>query len=159
MVSTATTHEVFEIEDAFSLAELEEVRERIGDSVRDGAPSPIRRHRIYLEPQPTPNSLTDYAAEWTATWRRQAACRGADGLFFNGRGGNDATSKALAICMTCPVRSECLEFAIDNAQAVGIWGGLPLRWREKARRLIRRQGLTVSEAIDVIDHERGLRAS
>ena len=32
--------------------------------------------------------------------------------------------KALKICEACPVRKECLRWALDNKQVWGIWGGL-----------------------------------
>lgn len=33
-------------------------------------------------------------------------------------------AKAKALCATCPVRLECLEYADDNDEREGIWGGL-----------------------------------
>lgn len=32
--------------------------------------------------------------------------------------------RAKAICMSCPVQAECLEFSHDNDERTGIWGGL-----------------------------------
>jgi WhiB family redox-sensing transcriptional regulator len=31
---------------------------------------------------------------------------------------------ALAVCGECPVRSECLNWALNNLETEGIWGGL-----------------------------------
>ena len=33
-------------------------------------------------------------------------------------------SRAKAICRTCPVNRECLEYAVSIREAHGIWGGL-----------------------------------
>jgi WhiB family redox-sensing transcriptional regulator len=41
------------------------------------------------------------------------------------------------MCSTCPVRSECLEYAIAAEERWGVWGGLTAPERE---RLMRRQG-------------------
>lgn len=52
-------------------------------------------------------------------------------------GDNRAAKK---VCKTCPVRSECLEYALENFISFGIWGGLTgpervrLRWKRKHER-------------------------
>jgi WhiB family transcriptional regulator, redox-sensing transcriptional regulator len=62
-------------------------------------------------------------APFAARWREQAACRGADlNLFFPGRG--ESAGPARRICTQCPVRQQCLEFAVSNRTVYGIWGGL-----------------------------------
>jgi WhiB family transcriptional regulator, redox-sensing transcriptional regulator len=60
-------------------------------------------------------------------WRLLAACRSADpDLFFpvsvSGRSLEQVT-EAKAICSGCPVRQECLAFALGTGQLHGIWGG------------------------------------
>jgi len=40
---------------------------------------------------------------------------------------NDLQVEALAICITCPVRDDCLTFAVRTGQQYGIWGGQPQR--------------------------------
>lgn len=68
-------------------------------------------------------------------WHQAAACRGCDpDLFFPTRGA--ATKAIKAICARCPVRSECLDAALVNAERWGIWGGLSERARRKERRHI-----------------------
>ena len=56
-----------------------------------------------------------------------AACRSADpDLFFPISASGPAleqAAKAKAICATCPVRRECLAFALRTGQVHGIWGG------------------------------------
>ena len=54
-------------------------------------------------------------------WQEQAACAVEDNsLFFPKAGG---THKARAICARCPVQGECLEYALTNHIAWGVWGG------------------------------------
>jgi WhiB family redox-sensing transcriptional regulator len=60
-------------------------------------------------------------------WLRQAACVGEDPeLFFpvgtQGPALRDITS-AKRVCARCPVTSECLDWALDNGQTAGVWGG------------------------------------
>lgn len=61
-------------------------------------------------------------------WRLSAACRAADPeLFFpmsaTAQSRNEI-AQAKAICAACPVRPECLEFAVTTRQRHGIWGSL-----------------------------------
>ena len=66
-------------------------------------------------------------------WRQQAACRDSDTNVFFPDSDADA-GPALAICAVCPVRIECLEYAVRIREPHGIWGGLNELER---RRLIR----------------------
>ena len=65
-----------------------------------------------------------------------AAAKGGPRLFvgFNHRF-HPALWKAKAVCAGCPVRKDCLEFALDTSQEYGIWGG----YDEDERRPLRRQ--------------------
>lgn len=66
-------------------------------------------------------------------WRKHGACRGADPeIFFPSRG--EATAEAKEICAGCPVRGECLDFALDIGEKFGIWGGKSERERRRMRR-------------------------
>jgi hypothetical protein len=67
-------------------------------------------------------------------WAAQAACAGqpAD-VWFPERGGSAATAKS--VCAHCPVRIECLDYALRWGIGHGVWGGLSMRER---RRLSRR---------------------
>jgi WhiB family transcriptional regulator, redox-sensing transcriptional regulator len=70
------------------------------------------RHRSSTAPAP-----------FAARWRELAACRGTDlNLFFPGRG--ESAGPARRTCARCPVRRQCLEFAVSNRIVCGIWGGL-----------------------------------
>jgi WhiB family transcriptional regulator, redox-sensing transcriptional regulator len=78
-------------------------------------------------------------ARWNdSAWRLDAACAHMDTLIFFpiGETGPVAQQVSLAksICASCPVREQCLEFAIATIQNDGIWGGTT----EDERRLIKR---------------------
>jgi|HubBroStandDraft_1064217.scaffolds.fasta_scaffold09286_5 WhiB family redox-sensing transcriptional regulator len=72
-------------------------------------------------------------------WWGAGACRDAEPeLFFpisaHGGAGSDIR-RAKLICAACPVRSECLNYALRHRQEQGIWGGLT----DEERRLLRRR--------------------
>jgi WhiB family redox-sensing transcriptional regulator len=65
-------------------------------------------------------------------WMKRAQCRGEDpALFFPSLGGNAA--KARGICSICPVRPECLAYALADPELAGVWGGTSDRERRKLR--------------------------
>ncbi|MFE1428401.1 WhiB family transcriptional regulator [Streptomyces fungicidicus] len=72
-------------------------------------------------------------------WRGRAACRTEDpDLFFPiGTSGPALmqTEQAKAVCRRCPVREQCLEWALDTGQSVGVWGGTS----ETERRALKRR--------------------
>jgi len=72
------------------------------------------------------------------SWAARAACAGDYPEFWfpverAGRGVADYTH-ARAVCAECPVRAECLDCAIRNGEAYGVWGGLTPRERDELRR-------------------------
>ena len=73
------------------------------------------------------------------TWRNQAICRDTDpDLFFPiGTTGQALVQidRAKEVCDVCPVKADCLDYALETNQDSGIWGGLD----EEQRRNIRRQ--------------------
>jgi WhiB family redox-sensing transcriptional regulator len=80
-----------------------------------------------------------------ADWRSRGACRTADpGLFF-GHDGETADVRdereeaAKTVCRRCPVRSECLSYAVAKPETAGVWGGMGEDERARyRRRLLRR---------------------
>lgn len=67
-------------------------------------------------------------------WWRHAACNGVDpDLFFPEIGGN--ATYAQKICATCVARPACLQYAIDNGEKYGVWGGTTARERRLMRGL------------------------
>lgn len=67
-------------------------------------------------------------------WTINAACRQTDPdrLFVQGA----EQHQAKALCLSCPVRTECLADALDNHVEFGVWGGMTERER---RALLRRR--------------------
>ena len=74
-------------------------------------------------------------------WRRHAACRACSPDLFFPAGTTGAAlheiEAAKAVCMACPVQSQCLRFALRTGQAYGIWGGTTEDERVTMRRLAR----------------------
>ncbi|MGW3633562.1 WhiB family transcriptional regulator [Streptomyces sp. NPDC005122] len=72
-------------------------------------------------------------------WRESAACRTVDpDLFFPIGSTGPAlpqVEEAKAVCRRCPVRDECLRWALDTGQTIGVWGGTS----ENERRTLRRR--------------------
>lgn len=67
-------------------------------------------------------------------WRQRAACKDEPTRLFFPDEGEPASPAAKAICGACPVRVECLEFAMATGQRAGVWGGLGSKQRERLRR-------------------------
>ena len=91
-------------------------------------------------------------ARFAARWRERAACCGADlDLFYPERG--ESADPARLVCARCPVCQPCLEYALSNRIASGIWGGLTERERRplqsewvQAERLDRDRAVLAADA-------------
>ena len=69
------------------------------------------------------------------SWQERALCAQTDPeAFFPERGGS--TREAKKVCVSCEVRAECLEYALENDERFGIWGGLSERERRKLKRRV-----------------------
>ena len=67
------------------------------------------------------------------SWQDEANCLGVDpDLFFPERGAS--TREAKDVCRGCVVKNDCLEYALENGEKFGIWGGLSERERRRLRR-------------------------
>lgn len=70
-------------------------------------------------------------------WQTMAACRGEPvEMFIPDRGG--PTLRAKQLCATCPVRAECLRYALAIPDLVGYWAGTNERERRRLRAARRR---------------------
>ncbi|EFG03734.1 WhiB-family transcriptional regulator (plasmid) [Streptomyces clavuligerus] len=72
-------------------------------------------------------------------WRHNATCREEDpDLFFPIGNSGPALlqiKEAKTVCARCPVIEHCLQWAMESAQAHGVWGGLD----EDERRALKRR--------------------
>lgn len=74
-----------------------------------------------------------YALFRPLPWADRAVCAQTDPeLFYPEKGGDAHTGRAL--CQSCPVAAECLDYALDNNEQFGIWGGLTAHDRRELRR-------------------------
>ena len=71
-------------------------------------------------------------------WMDRALCREVDPeLFFpHGKGSVTRTmaAEARGVCFDCPVRHECLEYALADPHIEGVWGGTTDQQRREMRR-------------------------
>jgi WhiB family redox-sensing transcriptional regulator len=73
------------------------------------------------------------------SWQDRAACRDMDVLFFGPDGEprperEIREAEAKKVCVSCPVRRQCLDYALGNSIKHGIWGGLDQEERARERR-------------------------
>ena len=62
------------------------------------------------------------------SWHADAACRGmGPEIFYPGLG--ESVNRAMALCVLCTVRPECLRYGLVHSPQVGIWGGTSGRTR------------------------------
>ena len=73
----------------------------------------------------------------TATpWVADALCAEIDPDLFmpeKGAKGREDTRAAIAVCRQCPVSAQCLEYALTNGIAYGIWGAHSAQDRDRLR--------------------------
>lgn len=81
----------------------------------------------------------------TATWPRRAACRDIDTeMFFPVSASAAAADPAKRVCSRCPVKPDCLAYALALGDDWGVWGGTD----PGDRRRIRAGRLTPAEAME-----------
>jgi WhiB family transcriptional regulator, redox-sensing transcriptional regulator len=75
-------------------------------------------------------TLPDLLTAPATTWQQRGLCREGDSSIFfppthfEHKPEREAReAKAKAICARCPVRSECLEWALETREPFGVWGG------------------------------------
>jgi WhiB family redox-sensing transcriptional regulator len=90
----------------------------------------------YTEDQLTP----EYDAEHA--WMLAGLCRDRDPSFFFPSDGV-GVDHARRVCSTCPVKAECLEYALRYRIEHGVWGGASERER---RRILRSRRTAVVNA-------------
>jgi WhiB family redox-sensing transcriptional regulator len=108
------------------------VVQTLRSSPRVQTASPTARGRLITEP-------TFRHDPRETAWIERASCLDQDPELFFPVGTTGAAvvqaERAKVVCAACPVRGECLHWALDTCQDAGVWGGLD----EEERRVIRRQ--------------------
>ena len=67
------------------------------------------------------------------SWQERALCAQTDPeAFFPEKGGS--TREAKKVCLSCEVRADCLEYALNHDERFGIWGGMFERERRKLKK-------------------------
>lgn len=83
-----------------------------------------------------PNALHD--------WEHDAACATRDDInpdwWFPDKGDSTSHHRAIAICNQCPVKTQCLNYALDAGERFGIWGGQSWHQRRDTLRQRRNRG-------------------
>jgi WhiB family redox-sensing transcriptional regulator len=96
-----------------------------------------------------PRFKRDPAETW---WIEHSRCIGEDPELFFPVGSTGSalaqTARAIEICEGCPVRAECLEWALETCQDAGVWGGLGEEERRQIRRARRRATAAATEPSD-----------
>jgi WhiB family redox-sensing transcriptional regulator len=65
-------------------------------------------------------------------WMADAECKQSDPeLFYPDTGHSSRDGRA--VCARCPVRAECLAYAIEHHERYGVWGGMSERQRRHMR--------------------------
>jgi hypothetical protein len=113
------------------------------------------------EAPPQPHAFAQFLS---IPWRQAAACRGmaprgpdVDKVrhsWFPEWG--ETQQPAKDVCFTCPVRVQCLEFALETEERYGIWGGLSRIERDYCAELMKR-GIPTIMAIEQAQDFRKLK--
>ncbi|MGX4688578.1 WhiB family transcriptional regulator [Streptomyces sp. JNUCC 63] len=68
-----------------------------------------------------------------SAWQDRALCTQTGADFFFPEPGS-SVREAKRICGMCEMRSACLEYALENDERFGVWGGLSEKERQALRR-------------------------
>ena len=66
-------------------------------------------------------------------WMRTGLCAQTDPAAFHPEKG-EPTRPAKSVCAVCPVREQCLSYALETNQQFGVWGGHSAKERRALRR-------------------------
>lgn len=78
-------------------------------------------------------------------WYIKGECRSHDpDLWYPEKGDRVSEKLAKKHCLNCPVRNECLGFALENDEPWGIWGALLPRERRSLQRRQRKEFLKLT---------------
>lgn len=109
-----------------------------------------------IQTQPfTSRPTTGAAASVTDAldWRQFSSCKDEDPeMFFPagvGRRFDAQVEEAQQVCRPCPVREQCLEWALNARQDTGVWGGLSEQERRRIHK--RRPSIAHHEARSAVE--------
>lgn len=84
----------------------------------------------------------------TETWRELALCKDRDTNDFYPEMGVKGAAKQVremkVFCRQCSVILDCLDYALENDEQFGIWGGMTPKERSRIRR---QQGVLAKETV------------
>lgn len=82
-------------------------------------------------------------------WVRDALCAQTDPeVFFAEPGETEKVAAAKRVCAGCPVRLDCLNFALRNGEKFGVWGGLSPAERQVVDSTVVRESFgSIDEAV------------
>jgi WhiB family transcriptional regulator, redox-sensing transcriptional regulator len=75
-------------------------------------------------------------------WQQKGLCTQSDPEIFFPDPGASAVA-AIEVCLQCPVRAECLGWAIEHDERFGVWGGTSEAYRQH----LRFSGASLAEAL------------
>lgn len=79
-------------------------------------------------------------------WALDGACRGKDNAtWFPERGEHHVTATARVVCVGCPVRTDCLAYALIANEKYGTWGGASENQRRQLRAQLRAREIDIDE--------------
>jgi WhiB family redox-sensing transcriptional regulator len=102
-------------------------------------------------------NMSAFESDNAVVWMADTACEGMDvNVFILDKG--DSAAEAKKTCADCPVRAQCLAWALEHDERFGVWGGKTARERagmgetladaqldagvERARNRLRNAGLS-----------------
>lgn len=95
------------------------------DECRDVASAAKRRSRAMVRDQRRRFTSGRPEAHDPMWWADHAVCASTrPDVFFPTGSGPRLYDTAKGVCVGCPVRAECLDYAIRTSQPYGCWGGL-----------------------------------
>ena len=91
--------------------------------------------------------------ETALAWQADALCAQTDPeAFFPEKGGS--TREAKKVCLSCEVRVECLEYALEQRIEHGVWGGCSERERRRIIRQRRAENVDKGDLLSLLLHAR-----
>lgn len=95
-------------------------------------------------------------------WRTFARCRDRPETFAiveddDGNEPNYPTSDQVTCCQLCPVRAECLSYALEANEQAGVWGGMTAYQRRLLSRVYSRKSCPGCSSHDIIVEGYGSR--